>query len=61
MMHDVRVRPWASFVGLFRGVEATTWGGLLLGNVWPAYLFALPLLVRLRPPVLYSLTLFAVR
>jgi protein-S-isoprenylcysteine O-methyltransferase Ste14 len=27
-------------------VEATSWGGLLLGNVWPAYLFALPLSAR---------------
>jgi protein-S-isoprenylcysteine O-methyltransferase Ste14 len=47
MMHDVHVRPWASIVGLFRGVEATSWGGLLLGNVWPAYLFALPLSARI--------------
>jgi protein-S-isoprenylcysteine O-methyltransferase Ste14 len=37
---------WARLVGLFRGVEATSWGGLLLGNVWPAYLFALPLSAR---------------
>jgi protein-S-isoprenylcysteine O-methyltransferase Ste14 len=38
--------PWQRLVDLFRGVEATSWGGLLLGNAWPAYLFALPLGVR---------------
>lgn len=30
----------------FRSVEATPVGGLLLGNVWPAYVFALPLAAR---------------
>ncbi len=45
--HDVVINNfWARLVGLFRDVEATPWGGLLLGNAWPAYLFALPLLVR---------------
>jgi protein-S-isoprenylcysteine O-methyltransferase Ste14 len=34
------------FVGSFRTIEATPLGGLLLGNVWPAYVFALPLLTR---------------
>jgi protein-S-isoprenylcysteine O-methyltransferase Ste14 len=31
---------------LHRDVEATRWGHRLLANVWPAYLFAMPLLVR---------------
>jgi protein-S-isoprenylcysteine O-methyltransferase Ste14 len=45
--HDVVINTlWHKLVGLFRDVEATPWGGLLLGNAWPAYLFALPLLVR---------------
>jgi protein-S-isoprenylcysteine O-methyltransferase Ste14 len=45
--HDVVINTlWRRLVGLFRDVEATPWGGLLLGNAWPAYLFALPLLVR---------------
>ena len=45
--HDVVITTlWHRLVGLFRDVEATPWGGLLLGNAWPAYLFALPLLVR---------------
>jgi len=45
--HDVVINTvWQRLVGLFRDVEATPWGGLLLGNAWPAYLFALPLLVR---------------
>jgi hypothetical protein len=51
-------RTWRGLVGVHRAIEATSWGGLLLGNVWPAYLFALPLGVRLwgfllrltRPP-----------
>jgi protein-S-isoprenylcysteine O-methyltransferase Ste14 len=38
---------WRMLVRLFRDVEATSWGGLLLGNVWPAYLFALPLGARI--------------
>jgi protein-S-isoprenylcysteine O-methyltransferase Ste14 len=37
---------WDRLVGLHREVEATPWGGLLLGNIWPAYLFALPLGAR---------------
>jgi protein-S-isoprenylcysteine O-methyltransferase Ste14 len=40
------MRLWHSVVAAFRAVEATTWGGLLLGNVWPAYVFALPLAAR---------------
>jgi protein-S-isoprenylcysteine O-methyltransferase Ste14 len=39
-------RAWRGLVGAFRDVEATPWGGLLLGNVWPAYVFALPLAAR---------------
>jgi protein-S-isoprenylcysteine O-methyltransferase Ste14 len=31
---------------LWRAAESTPLGGLLLGNVWPAYLFALPLGAR---------------
>src|ERR1700730_68981 len=38
---------WDRLVGVQREVEATSWGGLLLGNVWPAYLFALPLSARI--------------
>ena len=30
----------------YRAVEETSWGALLLGNVWPAYVFALPLAAR---------------
>jgi protein-S-isoprenylcysteine O-methyltransferase Ste14 len=33
-------------VGLWRKVESTPMGALLLGNIWPAYLFALPLGAR---------------
>lgn len=33
-------------VASFRAVEATPWGSRLLGNVWPAYVFALPLAAR---------------
>src|SRR5205823_6839715 len=39
-------RLWATCVGLYRALEATPWGGLVLGNAWPAYLFALPLSAR---------------
>jgi protein-S-isoprenylcysteine O-methyltransferase Ste14 len=47
MRHSVAIsNPWERLVRLFRGVEATSWGSLLLGNAWPAYLFALPLSVR---------------
>ncbi|MCA1643946.1 MAG: isoprenylcysteine carboxylmethyltransferase family protein [Chloroflexi bacterium] len=38
---------WAWIVATFRGVEATAWGGLVLGNAWPAYLFALLLIPRI--------------
>jgi protein-S-isoprenylcysteine O-methyltransferase Ste14 len=37
---------WQWLVSSFRAVEATPIGGLLLGNVWPAYVFALPLAAR---------------
>jgi protein-S-isoprenylcysteine O-methyltransferase Ste14 len=33
-------------VRLHRDIEATPWGSVVLGNVWPAYLFALPLAAR---------------
>ena len=39
-------RAWRGLVATFRELEATPWGGLLLGNVWPAYVFALPLAAR---------------
>jgi len=39
-------RLWRGLVVAFRSVEATSWGSLLLGNVWPAYVFALPLAAR---------------
>jgi protein-S-isoprenylcysteine O-methyltransferase Ste14 len=39
-------RLWYAVVGSFRAVESTPIGGLLLGNLWPAYVFALPLGVR---------------
>jgi protein-S-isoprenylcysteine O-methyltransferase Ste14 len=38
---------WHALVKVQRDVEATRFGGLLLGNVWPAYLFALPLAARI--------------
>jgi protein-S-isoprenylcysteine O-methyltransferase Ste14 len=38
---------WRALVDVHRGIEATPWGGVLLGNVWPAYFFALPLGVRI--------------
>jgi protein-S-isoprenylcysteine O-methyltransferase Ste14 len=40
------LRVWHILVGAYRTVEATRWGNLLLGNVWPAYVFALPLGAR---------------
>jgi protein-S-isoprenylcysteine O-methyltransferase Ste14 len=40
-------RTWQGLSGLHRDLEATPWGYRLLANVWPAYIFALPLLVRL--------------
>ena len=39
-------RLWQGLVHVHRDVENTAWGGVLLGNVWPAYLFALPLAAR---------------
>ncbi len=47
MQHGALTRTWRGLVGVHRELEATPWGHLLLGNVWPAYLFALPLLYRL--------------
>jgi protein-S-isoprenylcysteine O-methyltransferase Ste14 len=38
---------WARRVAAFREVENTPLGGLLLSNVWPAYVFALPLAARI--------------
>src|ERR687885_381590 len=40
-------RLWRALVGAFRDVESTRWGSVLLGNVWPAYMFALPLGARI--------------
>ena len=44
-------RTWHGLVAAFRAVEATPLGNLLLANVWPAYVFALPLAARI-----YSVT-----
>jgi protein-S-isoprenylcysteine O-methyltransferase Ste14 len=41
------IHLWRGLVASFRAVEATPMGGLLLGNVWPAYVFALPLAARI--------------
>ena len=46
-MKDAATRGWRSLVGWHRDIEATAWGSLVLGNVWPAYLFALPLAARI--------------
>lgn len=40
-------RPLNAVLGTYREAEATRWGHLVLGNVWPAYLFALPLGIKL--------------
>src|SRR5947208_1941793 len=40
------LRVWRALVDGYHAVEATSWGDLLLGNVWPAYLFAMPLGAR---------------
>jgi protein-S-isoprenylcysteine O-methyltransferase Ste14 len=40
------LRVWHGLVDVHHRVEATHWGDLLLGNVWPAYLFAMPLGAR---------------
>jgi len=37
------VRAWHALVGMYQAIEATHWGDLLLGNVWPAYLFGMAL------------------
>ena len=37
---------WQTGVRWHAQVERTRWGAILLGNIWPAYLFALPLGVR---------------
>jgi protein-S-isoprenylcysteine O-methyltransferase Ste14 len=41
------LRFWQAMVARYQAIEATHWGDLLLGNVWPAYLFALPLAARM--------------
>ncbi|MBV8717109.1 MAG: isoprenylcysteine carboxylmethyltransferase family protein [Chloroflexi bacterium] len=41
------LRVWYWLVRAFHDVESTRLGGVLLGNVWPAYVFALPLAARL--------------
>jgi protein-S-isoprenylcysteine O-methyltransferase Ste14 len=40
------VALWRGLVRLYRDVESTPWGQLLLSNVWPAYLFAMPLAAK---------------
>jgi protein-S-isoprenylcysteine O-methyltransferase Ste14 len=46
-MNDAVRHGWRTLVGWHRDLEATSWGSLVLGNVWPAYLFALPLAARI--------------
>src|SRR6266508_239014 len=46
------MRLWRALVTLHRDIEATAWGSLVLSNVWPAYLFALPLAARVWSLVL---------
>ena len=41
------MRLWHALVQLHRDIEARPWGAVLLGNVWPAYVFALPLATRI--------------
>jgi protein-S-isoprenylcysteine O-methyltransferase Ste14 len=45
-MRALVARLWRSLVHVHRDIEATAWGSVLLGNVWPAYFFALPLAAR---------------
>ncbi|HEY3063944.1 MAG TPA: isoprenylcysteine carboxylmethyltransferase family protein [Chloroflexota bacterium] len=40
------MRLWRALVSLHRDLEATSWGSLVLSNLWPAYIFALPLAAR---------------
>src|SRR5215216_5056695 len=47
VMGDSMGRLWRALVHVHREIENTPWGSVLLGNVWPAYLFALPLAARL--------------
>jgi protein-S-isoprenylcysteine O-methyltransferase Ste14 len=42
------VRGWRWLVRSHREIERTTWGRLLVSNLWPAYFFALALAVRLQ-------------
>lgn len=46
-MRELVGRAWRAVVHAHRDIENTTWGSVVLANVWPAYLFALPLGVRL--------------
>jgi protein-S-isoprenylcysteine O-methyltransferase Ste14 len=39
--------PWRGLVRVHRELEETRWGRVILSNVWPAYLFALPLGAKL--------------
>lgn len=43
---NLPLRLWRALAHSYRVIEATRWGDLLLGNIWPAYLFALPLGAR---------------
>ncbi|MGI9148900.1 MAG: methyltransferase family protein [Chloroflexota bacterium] len=40
------LRVWRALGAQYRSLEATRYGDWLLGNVWPAYLFAMPLGAR---------------
>lgn len=46
MQTGALARTRRGLIDVHRGLQATRWGKILLGNVWPAYLFALPLVVR---------------
>jgi protein-S-isoprenylcysteine O-methyltransferase Ste14 len=46
ILGSVLRRVWHALVRVHRQFESTTWGSIVLGNVWPAYLFALPLVAR---------------
>jgi protein-S-isoprenylcysteine O-methyltransferase Ste14 len=37
---------WRGLVRAYRELEETSWGRIVLSNVWPAYLFALPLAAK---------------
>jgi protein-S-isoprenylcysteine O-methyltransferase Ste14 len=42
------LRAWRWLVASHRQIESTTWGRLVVSNLWPAYFFALALAIRTR-------------